>query len=144
MTGELDDQVLREFYERLVYLRNLEARKEEVKRLIDEQEKLTEDIEKNLLKAITLQEIDDIYRPFRPKRRTRATMAKEKGLEPLANIIFDQEPLNASIDDIAKTFIDEKKQVNTVEEALKGAMDIIAEEISDNAKFRQNIRKIFI
>ena len=144
MTGELDDQVLREFYDRLVYLRNLEARKEEVKRLIEEQGKLTDDIEKNLLKAITLQEIDDIYRPFRPKRRTRATMAKEKGLEPLANIIFVQEPLNAAIEDIAKTFIDEEKKVNTVEEALKGAKDIIAEEISDDAKFRQNIRKIFI
>jgi uncharacterized protein len=144
MTGELDDQVLRQFHERLIYLRNLEARKEEVKRLIEEQGKLTEDIVKNLSKAVTLQEIEDIYRPFRPKRRTRATMAREKGLEPLANIIFDQEPLNASIEDIAKTFIDAEKEVNTVEEALKGAMDIIAEEISDNAKFRQDIRKIFM
>jgi len=144
MTGELDDQVLRKFYERLVYLRNLEARKEEVKRLIEEQGKLTDDIVESLLKAITLQEIDDIYRPFRPKRRTRATMAREKGLEPLANMIFSQEPLNASIEDIAKTFIDAEKEVNTVEEALKGAMDIIAEEISDNAKFRQDIRKIFM
>ncbi|MDQ2084961.1 Tex family protein [Herbivorax sp. ANBcel31] len=144
MTGELDDQVLREFHERLVYLRNLEERKEEVKRLIDEQGNLTQDIEKNLLKAVTLQEIDDIYRPFRPKRRTRATVAKEKGLEPLANIIFDQGDLNADVDDVAKTFIDDEKGVNSVEDVLKGAMDIIAEEISDNPKFRKDIRKIFI
>ena len=144
MTGELDDQVLRQFHERLIYLRNLEARKEEVKRLIEEQGKLTEDIVKNLSKAVTLQEIEDIYRPFRPKRRTRATMAREKGLEPLANIIFDQVPLNASIEDVAKTFVNAEKEVNTVEEALKGAMDIIAEEISDNAEFRKDIRKIFM
>ena len=88
MTGELDDQTLREFHERLVYLRNLEARKEEVKRLIEEQGKLTEDIVNNLSKAVTLQEVEDIYRPFRPKRRTRATVAREKGLEPLADMIF--------------------------------------------------------
>ncbi|AUG56327.1 MAG TPA: RNA-binding transcriptional accessory protein [Ruminiclostridium sp.] len=143
MTGELDDQTLREFHERLVYLRNLEARKEEVKRLIEEQGKLTEDIVNNLSKAVTLQEVEDIYRPFRPKRRTRATVAREKGLEPLADMIFSQEPLNAPVEEIAKTFINAEKEVNTVEEALKGAMDIIAEEISDNAEFRKDIRKIF-
>ncbi len=104
MTGELDDQTLREFHERLVYLRNLEARKEEVKRLIEEQGKLTEDIVNNLSKAVTLQEIEDIYRPFRPKRRTRATMAREKGLEPLADMIFSQEPLNASCGRYCKDF----------------------------------------
>ncbi|TYQ15280.1 UNVERIFIED_CONTAM: uncharacterized protein Cloal_1714 [Acetivibrio alkalicellulosi] len=144
MTGELDDQVLRELHERLVYLRNLESRKEEVKRLIDEQGKLTEQIEKALINASTLQEIDDIYRPYRPKRRTRATIAKEKGLEPLAKIIFDQEPLNASVEDIAKTFINSEKEVNSIDDALKGAMDIIAEEISDNAQYRKDIRKLFV
>jgi len=91
ITGELNDQVLRQLHERLIYLRNLEARKEEVRRLIDEQGKLTAEITASLEKATTLREVEDIYRPFRPKRRTRATVAKEKGLEPLAEIIMAQE-----------------------------------------------------
>ncbi|NLL06985.1 MAG: RNA-binding transcriptional accessory protein [Clostridiaceae bacterium] len=143
MTGELDDQILRELYDRLMYLRNLEARREEVLRLIDEQGKLTEEIASSLRKAVALQEIEDIYRPFRPKRRTRATIAKEKGLEPLATILFAQEIKSGSIEEIASPFIDAEKSVNTTEDALNGAMDIIAESVSDNAEFRKAIREMF-
>jgi len=143
MTGELNDQVLRELHERLVYLRNLESRRDEVRRLIEEQGKMTDELLKSIVKATSLQEIEDIYRPFRPKRRTRATVAKEKGLEPLAKILFDQQQLSASIEEIVKPFINPEKEVNTVEDALNGAMDIIAEDISDNAKFRKAIRDIF-
>lgn len=144
MTGELDDQVLRELHERLVYLRNLEARRDEVMRLIEEHGKLTEEIAAALKKAVTLTEIEDIYRPYRPKRRTRATIAKEKGLEPLAEILFSQEQKTGNIEEIAKPFIDAEKEVNTVEDALNGAMDIIAEDVSDNAEFRKAIRDIFM
>ncbi|MCX7921132.1 MAG: RNA-binding transcriptional accessory protein [Clostridia bacterium] len=143
MTGELNDQVLRELHERLVYLRNLETRREDVRRLIEEQGKLTDDISAALSKAVTLQEIEDIYRPFKPKRRTRATIAKEKGLEPLAKIIFDQQLMKGNIEDIVQPFINPEKGVNTVEEALNGAMDIIAEDISDNAVLRKGIRGMF-
>ena len=143
MTGELNDQVLRELYDRLMYLRNLEARREEVLRLIDEQGKLTDEIAASLKKAVALQEIEDIYRPFRPKRRTRATIAKEKGLEPLALILFAQEIKSGSIEEIAAPFIDAEKSVNTAEDALNGAMDIIAEDVSDNAEFRKAIREMF-
>lgn len=143
LTGEMNDQVLRELHERLVYLRNLEARRAEVKRLIEEQGKLTPDISSSLDKATALQEIEDIYRPFRPKRRTRATIAKEKGLEPLARILFKQEIIKGSIDEIAVPFINPEKEVNSTEDALNGAKDIIAEEISDNAGFRKNIREMF-
>lgn len=144
VTGELNDQVLREMHERLLYLRNLEARREEVKRLIEEQGKLTPEIENNIINAKSLTEIEDIYRPFRPKRRTRATIAKEKGLEPLASILYLQQPLKESVEDLAKKYINEEKQVLTVEDALNGAMDIIAEDISDNATYRKAIRDIFI
>ncbi len=143
MTGELNDQVLRELYDRLMYLRNLEARREEVLRLIDEQGKLTDEIAASLKKAVALQEIEDIYRPFRPKRRTRATIAKEKGLEPLAVILFAQEIKSGSIEEIAAPFIDAEKSVNTAEDALNGAMDIIAEDVSDNAEYRKAIREMF-
>ncbi|HEY9060102.1 MAG TPA: Tex family protein [Pseudobacteroides sp.] len=143
VTGELNDQVLRELHERLVYLRNLEARREEVKRLIDEQGKLTNELANAIAKANTVQEIDDIYRPYRPKRRTRATVAKEKGLEPLADIIFEQKAMTGSIEELVKPFINPEKEVNTIEDALNGAMDIIAENISDNAAFRKAIRDIF-
>jgi uncharacterized protein len=144
MTGELNDQVLRELYDRLMYMRNLESRREEVIRLIEEQGKLTEEISAALQKSNSIQEIEDIYRPFKPKRRTRATIAKEKGLEPLAKIIFRQEAVKGSIDDLAKPFIDPEKGVNTVEDALNGAMDIIAEDISDNARFRKAVRETFV
>ncbi len=141
-TGELSDVVLRELYERLIYLRNLESRQNEVIRLIEEQGKLTEELKQEILLAETLQRIDDLYRPYRPKRRTRATIAKEKGLEPLANIILSQSINQGSLDEIAAPFIDAEKEVNTIEEAYQGAMDIIAEIISDNAEFREIIRKI--
>ena len=144
MTGELNDQVLRELYDRLVYLRSLEEKREDVRRLIGEQGKLTLELEQALNKAVTLQEIEDIYRPYRPKRRTRATIAKEKGLLPLAEIIFAQNLVKGSIDEIATPFINPEKEVNTVEEALNGAMDIIAEDVSDNAEYRKMVRDMFL
>lgn len=140
MTGSLDDQILREFFDRLNYLRNLEEKREQVKKLIDEQEKLTEEIILALDNAKTITEIDDIYRPFRPKRRTRAIIAKEQGLEPLANIIFEQEE-KENIEEIAKEYINEEKGIATAQDAINGAKDIIAELISDNAEYRRIIRK---
>jgi len=142
MTGELNDQVLRELYDRLTYLRNLEARKAEVKRLIEEQGMLTEQIIESIDKAVTLQEIEDIYRPYRPKRRTRATIAKEKGLEPLAETILAQDIFEGDISDIVMPYVDPEKDVNNMEDALNGAMDIIAEIISDNAEYRKVIRQM--
>lgn len=141
-TGELSDIVLRDLNDRLTYLRNLENRQEEVIRLIDEQEKLTEKLEKQILQAKTLQRVEDLYRPYKKKRRTRATKAKEKGLEPLADIIINEEVLEGNIEDIAKPFIDEEKEVNTIEDAYQGAMDIIAEIVSDNPEFRKTIRNL--
>jgi len=141
MTGSLDDQLLREFYDKLVYLRNLDEKREQVRKLISEQKKLTDDIAKALDTAETITEIDDIYRPFRPKRRTRATIAKEKGLEPLADIIFKQ-TTKEYLTTLAENYINEEKDVNSSEEALQGAMDIIAEIISDNADYRSIIRKL--
>lgn len=143
MTGELNDQVLRELHDRLVYLRNLEEKREDVRRLIEEQGKMNDEISAALNKAVTIQEIDDIYRPFRPKRRTRATIAREKGLEPLARIVFAQEIMKGTLEHLAAPYINEEKSVNNVDDALNGAMDIIAEEISDNAEFRKNLRDMF-
>ncbi len=140
LTGSLDDQVLRELYERLLYLRNLDEKRQSIKNLIAEQGNLTEEIEKALSEANTLTEIDDIYRPFRPKRRTKATIAKEKGLEPLANIIWAQ-LISYNIEDLAREFVDEEKGVESVEDAIDGAKDIIAEIISDDANIRLIIRK---
>lgn len=139
ITGSLDDQVLREFFDRLNYLRNLEEKREQVKKLIDEQQNLTEEISLALDKAKTITEIEDIYRPFRPKRRTRATIAKEQGLEPLANIIFEQET-KESIEEIAQNYINEEKGILSIQDAINGAKDIIAEIISDNAEYRTIIR----
>ena len=139
MTGEMSDVVLRQFNDRLTYLKNLQSRKEDVKRIIEEQGKLTKEIVKSLVKANTLQEVEDIYAPFKQKKRTRATIAKEKGLEDLALLILDK-----NIPDInseAEKFIDEEKKVLSVEDALKGANDIIAESISDNAEIRKYIRE---
>lgn len=141
MTGSLDDVVLRELNDRLAYLRNLEDKREQVRNLIAEQEKLTDEINAALDKAVTVTEIDDIYRPFRPKRRTRATIAKEKGLEPFANEIMMQltkEP----VDKIALKYLNEEKEVNTVEDAINGAKDIIAEMISDDADYRALTRNL--
>lgn len=142
-TGELSDIQLRELGERLNYLRNLENRKEEVIRLIDEQGKLTEELKAKIEGAKVLQEVEDLYRPYRPKKRTRASMAKEKGLEPLAKIIFEQAKTDRSIEDIASDYINPELGVETYEDALKGAMDIIAEDISDNADYRKIIRQIY-
>lgn len=141
-TGELQDVVIRELSNRLTYLRNLEARKEEVIRLIDEQGKLTEELRKDIIASETLQRIDDLYRPFRPKRRTRATIAKEKGLDPLAEIIIDQTLDKEEFTKTVMSFIDEEKGVNNEEEVLAGAMDIIAEIVSDDADNREIIKKI--
>lgn len=141
-TGELSDVVLREFSQRLAYLRNLESRKEEVIRLISEQGKLTDELKKEIIEADVLQRVEDLYRPFRPKRRTRATIAKEKGLEPLANIILAQEIVDISLEDLAKQFINEEKGVKSIEDAYNGAKDIIAETVSDNAEFRRVIRNM--
>ena len=140
-TGGLSDEQLRTLGERLNYLRNLEERKAEVVKLIDGQGKLTEEIVKDLENAVTLADVEDIYRPYKQKKRTRATIAKEKGLEELANIIFAQEN-KEPIEEIAKNYIDEEKGVASTEEAINGALDIIAENISDNAEYRKVIKKI--
>lgn len=142
VTGELNDQVLRELHERLVYLRNLDERREDVRRLIEAQGKLTDEINVSLDKSVTLQEIEDIYRPYKVKRKTRATQAKEKGLEPLAAIIFGQLPSRTTLSEIASRYIDEEKGVKDAGEAIAGAMDIIAEEVSDNAEYRKALREI--
>ncbi|MCQ2964928.1 MAG: RNA-binding transcriptional accessory protein, partial [archaeon] len=146
LTGSLDDEILRKFDTRLKYLRNLEDKKETVLKSIEEQGKLTEELKKDILNAKTLVEVDDLYRPYKQKRRTRATIAKEKGLEKLAEIILEQE-VEVPVEEIAKEFVhinkeDKEKSVNSVEEAIDGAKDIIAEIISDNAKFRLLIREV--
>lgn len=142
VTGGLSDEILRELGERLNYLRNLETRKEEVKKSIEEQGKLTDEIVVALENAKILAEVEDIYRPYKQKKRTRATIAKEKGLEELANIIFEQKETRA-IEEIAKNFINEEKEDNTIDEAISGAKDIIAENISDNANYRKEIKRIY-
>lgn len=139
MTGGLSDEVLRNLEERLTYLRNLEDRKEAVSKIIEEQGNLTEEIKKALNKAETLTEVEDIYRPYKPKKRTRATIALEKGLKPLAEIILSGN-FSGNINDEAKKFINEEKGVKNEEEGIKGALDIIAEIISDEAKYRKWIR----
>ena len=141
VTGGLSDETLRELGERLTYLRNLETRKQEVVNSIEGQGKLTDEIVIALQIAKTLAEVEDIYRPYKQKKRTRATMAKEKGLEPLANIIYMQQE-KTSIYDIAKEYLNEEKEVNSVEEAITGALDIIAENISDNAEYRKQIKRL--
>lgn len=141
VTGALNDEVLRTLNERLNYLRNLEEKKQQVLSTIEEQGKLTEELKQQIFSAETLVVVEDLYRPYRPKRRTRATIAKEKGLEPLANIVTLQMTQN-SIEEEAKAFINEEKEVNTVEEAIAGAMDIIAEFISDEADYRIRIREL--
>ena len=140
MHGTLDDQTIRAVSERLEYLRGLDKRREEVYALIEAQEKMTDEISAALEKAETLAELEDIYRPFRPKRKTRASVAKEKGLEPLADLIFAQGSEDPEKE--AEKFIDAEKGVETVEEAISGAMDIIAENVSDNAEIRKRVRNI--
>ena len=140
-TGTLDDEQLRRLHERLTYLRNLEEKKEQVLSSIEEQGKLTEELRQQILAAETLVVVEDLYRPYRPKRRTRATIAKEKGLEPLAAVISLQKT-ERPVEDLAKEFINPEKEVHTVEEVIAGAKDIIAENISDEADYRIWIRKI--
>ncbi|MDU3803360.1 Tex family protein [Paraclostridium bifermentans] len=139
MTGEMSDVILRAFYDKLVYLRNLQSRKDDVQRIIDEQGKLTDEILKNIKLAKTLQEVEDIYAPYKQKKRTRATIAKEKGLENLAiAILNDKVDINLE----CKKYIDKEKEVNSEEDALKGAKDIIAELVSEDAKLRKYIREL--
>lgn len=142
LTGELSDTTLRKLDERLTYLRNLESRKEEVIRLIDGQGKLTEELKASIEKAEILQEVEDLYRPYKQKKRTRATIAREKGLEPLADIIFKQERITEALEEISAAFINEELGVLTVQDAIDGASDIIAEIISDNAEFRKKTREL--
>ncbi|MCR5142126.1 MAG: RNA-binding transcriptional accessory protein [Ruminococcus sp.] len=142
-TGSLDDQVLRELFDRLTYLRNLEKRKADIREAITAQEKMTDEISEAIEKAVTLVEVEDIYRPFKPKRKTRAGIAREKGLEPLAAIILAQQEGTVP-DSEAAAFVDEEKGVSSVKDALQGAMDIIAEDVSDNADLRKELRNVFL
>lgn len=142
--GSLDDQIIREFSERLEYLRNLDKRREEVRELISGQEKLNGEISEALDKAATLAEIDDIYRPFRPKRKTRASIAKEKGLEPLALYILSQEDTKSYPVDLAAEYVNDENGVASADEALSGALDIIAEAVSDNAEVRKRVRNLML
>ncbi len=141
MHGSMDDQLIREFSEKLEYLRSLDKRREEIRTLIESQQKLTEEINLALDKAVTLSELEDIYRPYRPKRKTRASIAKEKGLEPLALDILKQEE-NFNPFESANNYVDAEKGVANAEEAMQGAMDIIAEQVSDNAEIRKRVRNL--
>ncbi len=143
VTGSLNDEILRDLYERLNYLRNLEERKETVIASITEQEKLTPELEEQIREAMTLVAVEDLYRPYKQKRRTRATIAKEKGLEGLANIIYLQ-MTSRSIDKEAEAYLSEEKEVCSVKDAIAGALDIIAENISDDAEYRTYIRDITV
>ena len=138
MTGSLDEVQIREIEERYAYLENLEKRKTEVIRLIDEQEKLTPELEKAITLAVKMQQVEDLYRPYKQKRRTKATIAKEKGLEPFAQWLLQF--TQGDIREEAKKYLSEEKEVQSVEEALQGAHEIIAEQVSDDAKFRTWIR----
>lgn len=141
LTGGIDDQKLREFADRLNYLRNLDKRKEEVIKGISDQDKLTPELEKQINDAVTLAEVEDLYRPFKPKRQTRATIAMAKGLTPFATIILEQKITDGTIEDVAKEYINEGKGVTTVEEAIQGACDIVAETISDTADTRKSLKQ---
>lgn len=142
-TGGLSDEILRKLSERLTYLRNLDERKADVTRLIQEQEKFTDEIGKALEKATTLTEVEDIYRPYKPKKRTKATIAQGKGLSPLADLILEGR-FNGDLEEEASKYVNEEKGVANSEEAIQGALDIIAESISDEAKYRKYIRELII
>lgn len=142
-TGEMDEDRLRRLAERLDYLKNLNKRKEEVIRLIEEQGKLTPEIEKSIRDAEVLQHVEDIYRPFKPKRRTRASIAKEKGLEPLAQIILEQNRLHGDIYDLAAPFVNAEMGVETVQDAVNGASDIIAEQVAEDPNIRDVVRQVY-
>ncbi|MCL2633934.1 MAG: RNA-binding transcriptional accessory protein [Oscillospiraceae bacterium] len=140
--GEMDDSLLRDLSERLQYLRNLEQRKAEITASIESQGKLTEELVKAIEEAQTLAKLEDIYRPYKQKRRTRATIAREKGLEPLAELLFAQDLREGTLEELAQPYIVSEKGVETAEEALQGASDIIAEQISDNAEIREQLREL--
>ena len=140
-TGALNDEQLRKLYERLQYLRNLEEKKEQVLATIEEQGKLSEELRNQILAAETLVVVEDLYRPYRPKRRTRATIAKEKGLEPLATLVMLQK-VTIPLEEAAKDYLSKEKEVETVQDAIAGAKDIIAEYISDEADYRIFIREL--
>ena len=142
LTGHQDDQLLRRFADRLAYLRNLEKRKQEVASSIAEQGKMTEELQKKLGDAMTLTEVEDIYRPFKPKKRTRAMAAMEKGLKPLADTILEQEIKEGSVEEIAGGYVNEEKGVQSARQAVEGALDIIAEIISDDADLRKRLRAL--
>ncbi|MBE6556361.1 MAG: RNA-binding transcriptional accessory protein [Ruminococcaceae bacterium] len=143
VTGSLDDTVLRELDDRLTYLRNIQKKKEDVKALIEAQGKLTDELAAAIDNAKTITEVDDLYRPYRPHRKTRASVAKEKGLEPLAELILQQLPVyEPSLEEAAQAYVDEEKGVASAEEALSGACDIIAEGVSDNADYRKTVRRV--
>lgn len=144
VTGSLDDAVLRDFDERLKYLKALQDRKAEIKELIEKQGALTDELAAKIDGAVILREIEDIYRPYRPKRKTRASVAKEKGLAPLAQKIYLQAEKHGSVIEIASEYVNPEKGVNTPDEAISGACDIIAEEISDNADYRKKIRSMTV
>ena len=141
-TDSLDDQVLREIFERLQYLRGLDKRREEISSALSEQGNLTGELSQKLAAAATLAELEDIYRPFRPKRRTRATIAKEKGLEPLALLLLMQNEKKGTVEELAAPFINPEKGVNSAEEALQGARDILSEQMSDDADARKALREL--
>ena len=143
MHGTMDDQTIRTLADRLTYLRNLEARRQEVKNSIENQGKLTEELAQKIDAAATLAEVEDLYRPYKQKRRTRATIAREKGLEPLAELLFAQEKDCPVPEEEAKKYVDEEKGVKTAEEALAGASDIIAELVSDDAEIRKALRELY-
>lgn len=141
--GTLDDQILRQLSDRLEYLRNLDKRREEISNSIISQEKMTDELQQKIEKAETLAELEDIYRPYKPKRRTKASIAKEKGLEPLANLILEQKIDSKTPIELAKDFVNNENEVNTPQEALQGACFIIAEFVSDNADIRRRLRNLF-
>lgn len=142
MHGAMDDTSLRTLETRLQYLRGLQERRDTIKAAIEGQGKLTPELERSIARASTLAELEDIYRPYKPKRRTRATMAREKGLTPLAELLFAQKPGTPAPEQAAKAYVDAEKGVESVEDALKGAGDIIAEEISDSAALRKTLRLV--
>ncbi|MCL2694433.1 MAG: RNA-binding transcriptional accessory protein, partial [Oscillospiraceae bacterium] len=140
--GSMDDSLLRDLADRLQYLRNLDARRAEITASIDSQGKLTDELIKAIAEAATLAKLEDIYRPYKQKRRTRATIAREKGLEPLAELLFAQELKSGTLEEVAEPYIDPEKGVETAQDALQGASDIIAENISDNAEIRDKLRAL--
>ena len=142
MHGTMDDQLIREISERMTYLRNLDKRRDEVTGSIEEQGKMTEELMEAISGAKTLAELEDIYRPYKQKRRTRATVAKEKGLEPLADSIYAQNVMEGTLEEMAAPFVSDEKGVEDVSAALVGASDIIAENISDDAEIRRLLKEL--